>query len=225
MVDLRADSDLRPKPERGRSHPHPVKPVAHRMHSRRVGLLRVALPATALVLLVLLGLWPQLRGNDERFQLGFAKLTPNAVENLSMINARYQGVDKRNNPFAVTADRGVEEDPQNGVVVLDNPKADFVTQGGAGVYIEAKLGTYYQQEQWLDLEGDVNLYHDQGYELHTQRARINLKDSTAEGHDPVTGNGPQGRLNGKGFRILDEGRQIIVTGQAGMSLKGAGRKK
>ena len=225
-MDLRADSDMRPKaaPYK-RAHPHPVKPVAHRAHSRRVGILRVALPATALVLLVLLGLWPQLRGSDDRFQVGFANLKPDAVENLSMVNARYQGIDKRNNPFAVTADKGTEEDPKNGVVVLDNPKADFVTQSGAGVYIEARLGTYYQHEQWLDLEGDVNLYHDQGYELHTQRARINLKDSSAEGHDLVTGKGPQGRLDGKGFRITDEGRKIVVTGQSGMTLKKAGQKK
>ena len=224
-MDLRADTDIRPPTAHTRGHPHPVKPAAHRRHSRRVGVLRVVLPASALVLLVLLGLWPSLRGIDERFQVGFATLAPTAVENLSMVNARYHGVDKRNNPFTVTADRGTEEDPKNGVMVLDNPKADFVTQSGAGVYIEARLGTYYQLEQWLDLEGDVSLYHDQGYEMHTQRARINLKDATAEGHDPVTGKGPQGRLDGKGFRISDEGRKIAVTGQSGMSLKGAGTKK
>lgn len=224
-MDLRADSDLRPASVSKRVRPHPVKPVAHRRHSRRVSVLRVVLPASALVLLVSLGLWPAMRGGDDRFQVGFATLAPTAVENLSMVNARYQGVDRHNKPFTVTADQGVEEDPKNGVVVLDNPKADFVTQSGAGVYVEARLGTYYQQEQWLDLEGDINLYHDQGYELHTQRARINLKDSTAEGHDPVTGKGPQGRIDGQGFRLSDEGRRIVVTGQSGMSLKGAGKKK
>lgn len=224
-MDLRADSELRPSSRPGRPHPHPVKPVAHRRHSRRVGVLKVVLPASALVLLVVLGLWPSLRGDDDRFQVGFADLTPTAVENLSMVNARYHGVDKRNNPFAVTAERGTEEDPKNGVVVLDNPKADFITQGGAGVYVEARLGTYYQQEQWLDLEGDVNLFHDQGYELHTQRARVHLKDGTAEGSDPVNGRGPQGRLDGQGFQISDQGRKIVVKGQSGMSLKGAGKTK
>lgn len=223
-MDLRADSDLGPPRSTKRPKPHPAHGMG-RGHSRRVGVLRVVLPATALVLLVALGVWPYLHSSDDRFQVGFANLSPAAVENLSMVNARYHGIDKRNKPFTVTADQGTEEDPKNGVVVLDNPKADFVTQSGAGVYVEAKLGTFYQTEQWLDLEGDVNLYHDQGYEMHTQRARIDLKNGTAEGHDPVTGRGPQGNLAGKGFRILDQGRRIVVTGQSGVNLKGAGRKK
>lgn len=224
-MDLHADTPVPPSSGRKRNHPHPVGASSHRVHSRRVGVLKVVLPASALVLLVVLGLWPYMRANDDRFQVGFANLAPTAVENLSMVNARYHGIDKHNKPFTITSDLGTEEDPKNGVVVLDNPKADFVTQSGAGVYVEAKLGTYYQTEQWLDLEGDVNLFHDQGYEMHTQKARINLKDSTAEGHDPVTGRGPQGRIDGKGFRILDEGRKIIITGQSGVHLKGTGRKK
>ncbi|MBI2242214.1 MAG: LPS export ABC transporter periplasmic protein LptC [Magnetospirillum gryphiswaldense] len=231
VMDLRADTELRPTPapKRGggllRRKAHPVRSTASHRHSRRVAMLRVVLPASALVLLVLLVIWPSLKPMEKGFQLGFADLAPTSVENLSMVNAHFHGIDKRNNPFAVTADRGTEEDPKNGVMVLDNPKADFVTQSGAGVYIEAKLGTYYQQEQWLDLEGDVNLYHDQGYEMHTQRARVNLKDSSAEGHDPVTGKGPQGRLDGQGFRLSDEGKKIVITGQSGMTLKGAGKKK
>ena len=219
-MGLHSDKQMPP----GRRRPHPVG-AGRSPHSRRIGLLRVALPATALGLVVLLGLWPYLRGSDTRFQLGYASLTPTAVENLSMVNARFHGIDRHNRPFAITADRGTEEDAANSVVVLDSPKADFVTESGAGVYVEAKLGTYYQKEQWLDLEGDINLFHDQGYELHTQRARIDLKAATAEGHEPITGIGPQGRLEGNGFRLLDGGRRIIILGRSGMSLKGAGKKK
>lgn len=218
-MELHADAASRPVASQAR---HPLRPSAggHGRHSRFVGLLRVVLPALALVLLAVVAVWPYLARQDEGFRVGFAQLAPSAVETLSMQNARYHGLDKSNRPFTLTSDRGVEEDQEHGVVVLDNPKADFVTNSGASVYVEAKLGTFYQQEQLLVLEGEVSLYHDQGYEMHTERARVNLRDSTAEGNDPVTGQGPQGRINGTGFRLLDQGRRIMVTGQSQAVLSG-----
>lgn len=234
-MSLRADQDLRP-PTSGRRKPafprlrrkpdHPARAGNHHhRYSRFVGIMKVLLPSLAVVLLGLVLVWPKLSLDDDRFRIGFAALTPDAVNTLAMVNARYYGVDKNNRPFTVTADSAVEEDPKAGIIVLDKPKADFATRDGHGVYVEAVRGFYHQKEQLLELEGQVALFHDEGYELHTEEAAIDLGAGTAEGTRAVTGNGPQGRIDGQGFRIVEKGRQILVTGRSMLQLQGAGGKK
>lgn len=186
--------------------------------------MKVLLPSLAVVLLGLVVAWPRLTSDEDRFQVGFASLAPQAVENLQMVNARYYGIDGRNRPFTVTADLATEQAPRSNLIELTNPKADFATREGSGVYVEALRGYYNQKEQVLDLEGEVSMFHDEGYELHTETARIHLATSLAEGHTPVTGNGPQGKINGQGFRIVDKGKQIMVLGRSGLNLKGAKSK-
>lgn len=208
------------KPGRRERHAHVS---IHRRYSRFVGFLKILLPAVAAVLLGLIVAWPRLTGTEDRFHIGFADIGPDAVESLSMVNARYFGVDERNRPFTVTADVATEESP-SGIILLEAPKADFTTKEGANIYVEARQGFYHQKEQLLDLVGEVNLYHDNGYELHTEEAQIDLAHSTARGEAPVTGQGPQGDLNGEGFEIKEGGKQVIVTGRSSLMLQGAKSK-
>lgn len=209
------------KPSRSGDRPeHPVRMSAHRRYSRFVGVLKIVLPMAALMLLGLILVWPRLSGLEDRFQIGFANIGPDAVESLSMVNARYFGIDEQNRPFTVTADVATEERPKD-VILLEAPKADFTTKSGANVYVEARQGFYHQKTQLLDLVGDVALFHDQGYELHTQEAQVDLARSGARGEAPVTGHGPQGALQGEGFEIRDGGAQVLVTGRSTLQLKGA----
>lgn len=228
-MSLHADADLRPPrpPRPARRRPraaHPAQAGGHHRYSRFVGTMRLVLPSLAVVLLGLVLAWPRLTANDDKFKIGFAQLSPNSVENLSMVNARFFGINRRNQPFTLTADVATEDEPGSGLIVLDQPKADFLSPSGKGIYVESRRGFYNQKTQLLDLEGEVNLYHEDGYEMHTEKARVDLKASTAEGHVPVTGHGPQGRIDGEGFRILEKGAQVVVTGRSSMNLKGAGSK-
>lgn len=235
-MSLHADSDLRPPsssppPPSGRGPrrrlrraDHPVKSGGHHRYSRMVGTLRLVLPAIAAILLGLVVAWPRLTSNDDKFQIGFSQLSPTSVENLSMVNARFYGLNRRNQPFTLTADVATEDEPGSGLIVLDQPKGDFLTSGGKGVYVEARRGFYQQKQQTLDLEGEVNLYHEDGYELHTEKARVDLKTSDVVGNVPVQGRGPQGLIDGSGFRIREKGARVEVTGKSQMNLKGAGSK-
>lgn len=226
-MSLHADSDLRPSPpprRRFRRVAHPIQKAGHHRYSRMVGMLKLVLPGLAAVLLGLVIAWPRLTANDDRFQIGFAQLSPSEVESLSMVNARFFGLNRRNQPFNLTADVATEDSPGAGLIVLDQPKGDFLTSGGKGVYVEARRGFFQQKLQVLDLEGEVNLYHEDGYELHTEKARIDLKTSDVVGTVPVQGQGPQGRIDGTGFRIREKGAKVEVTGRSKMNFKGAGSK-
>jgi lipopolysaccharide export system protein LptC len=198
--------------------------ATHRSYSRFVRVMKMVLPALAVVLLGLVVAWPRLHLDDDRFRVGFAGISAKSVQNLAMVNARYFGVDKNNKPFTVTADRAEQAEGKPDEINLDQPKADFTSRDGAGVFLGADRGNYHQKAQLLDLANNVSLYHEKGYELHTEQAQVNLGDNTAWGDHPVQGQGPQGRLQGEGFRIRDRGGDVLITGRSNLTVRGASAK-
>ncbi len=94
------------------------------------------------------------------------------IDTLSVRNPRYYGTDEKNLPFTITADVATQLDPSNIVVTLEKPVADLVRADGEGIVIDADIGFYRQHDDTLDLLGHVDLYRDDGYELHTASARI-----------------------------------------------------
>ena len=193
-------------------------------YTRFVQIMKVALPALAILITFVVVVWAKLAASTDGFRIGYAAITPDQVKNLRMSNARFFGVDSSNNPYSVTADSGAQRSDNADVIDMENPKADFVSHGGATIFISADHGVFHQQSQMLDLQGNVSLYHESGYELHTQLAHINLKTNSAEGDQPIDGHGPQGRLDGQGFKMLDRGERIVVQGRSKVNLSGAHTK-
>ncbi len=209
-------------PIRRRLHAPQTGPFAR--YSRFVGIMKVLLPSMAALLLGLVVVWPKLAFDDKRFQIGFAKLSSKAVESLAMQNARYFGLDESNRPFAVTSEQAVQEPGNSDLIHLQAPKADFTSTSGANIVVDGATGLYHQAAKTLDLSGGVNLFHDSGYELHTPTATIDLAHNSALGTDPVEGFGPQGRIESMGFALAGMGKEIIFTGKAHLSLRGASPK-
>ena len=114
----------------------------------------------------------------------------------------------------MTAPLAIQDNPQADEIELTNPKTDITLEDGSWLALTADRGRYFQSRQILDLFGMVNLFHDSGYEFQSTRAHIDLVAGTAEGDQPITGQGPFGELTAEGFRILDKGRTIHFTGKA-----------
>ena len=188
-------------------------------YTRFVQVMKIALPAMALILMSIVVIWAKLAAQTDGFRIGYAAITQDSVKNLRMLNARYFGVDSNNKPYSVTADSGTQRPDDPDMIDLVAPKADFVSHSGATVIINADKGILHQHAQILDLLENVSLYHDSGYELHTQIAHVNLKANTADGESPVEGHGPQGAINGSGFKLLEKGERILVTGRSTLSLQ------
>lgn len=189
-----------------------------RWYSRFVGAMKVVLPLIALLLIGLVVLWPHLKTEDLKFRIGFAALNLTDSGDPAMINPRYVGIDKDDQPYAVTADlaRRVSED--GGRVELEMPKADITLEDGTWMVLTAQTGLYDRDQKTLDLEGNVNLYHDAGYEFLTSAAKIDLVKSIAYGDQPVQGHGPFGELTAQGFRMTDKGETINFTGSSRLVL-------
>jgi lipopolysaccharide export system protein LptC len=187
-------------------------------YTRFVGMMKILLPSVAALLMGIVVIWPQISGRDERFRVSFSALSAKEVDALTMLNARFFGTDDRNQPFSVTADSATEASKGALAVELEAPKADLMANDGTWLALGADSGVYSRPSNTLDLIGNVNLYHDKGYELHTSSARADLKLGTAAGDDPVKGQGPFGTLESQGFRLYDRGSRINFLGKAKLVL-------
>lgn len=188
-------------------------------YSHLVSLLKIVLPSVAIGLVAIILLWPQLNPIDQRFRLKPVAVSMEDLENLRMMNPRYVGSDAQNQPYVITADQALQVSGDSNATDLVNPKGDITLNSGVWLSLTANEGTYRKQEQALDLEGKVNLFHDGGYEILTERAHIDLARNSAEGNDPVTGQGPDTELSGEGFRVYDRGQRVLVTGQSRLLIR------
>ncbi len=209
---------VKPGSRSRRRSPHYLAPRARaqqpKWYSRFVQMMKFLLPALAMLLIILILVWPYLKTEDIRFRISFAALTADQTEDPSMVNPRYLGIDDDNQSFAITADLARKLAQGSMSVELEMPKADITLEDGSWLVVTAENGIYQRAEQTLNLTGSVNLFHDSGYEFRTSKARVDLQKGIAEGTAPVRGQGPFGDLQGEGFRLIDKGRTIIFTGKS-----------
>ncbi len=187
-------------------------------YSQFVGLAKRILPGIAVILLLLVAVWPRLQEALEHVRFTAPRLDLREAQDLSMVEARYTGVDRQQRPFVVTADVARQNPSANDVVALEKPKGNMTTAGGGWFQVTARTGVYQPQAQLLDLFGDVQLFQDKGNEFRSDSAHIDMANGTAEGHQPIEGEGPFGHATGQGFRVLDRGDTIIFTGRSHLEL-------
>ena len=176
--------------------------------------MRIVLPLVAAAIVVLVVAWPQLTEKPQRFALGVSKYSATDNGSQQIINALFRGTDAKNRPFTVTADTASQVKNSPDVIDLDFPKADITLQDNTWLALSAETGRYTRKLEVLNLRGTVSLFHDTGYELRTSAANVNMNDGTAFGNASVSGQGPFGTLKSSGFRILDNGKRIIFSGQS-----------
>lgn len=201
----------------GRPRPPPRRRVGAR-YSRFVGLMKLVLPALAGVLVLMIIVWPQFKEEPEGFKLAPSKGGLEATGEHKLVNARYAGTDRRDNPFTITAQTLAQRDSDAEMVELRRPTADIFLDAGSWVAVTAPMGTYRKNAQILRLTGGVDLFHDEGYEFHTQVAVVDLAAGIASGDQPVRGHGPFGMLQSSGFRILDGGQRVQFRGRSRLLL-------
>lgn len=183
-------------------------------YSRFVAVTKLALPLMAAALLALVWAWPHLRATDLRFRIGLSDLATREGADPNMLNPRYVGTDNDRQPFALTSDVARVSAADRMKIDLEQPKGDMTLTDGTWLLLTAETGVYARADKTLDLAGAVNLFHDSGYEIRTDKAFVDLDRGAAEGRTPVRGQGPFGDLRSEGFRLVDKGKVIYFTGKA-----------
>lgn len=189
-----------------------------RRYSLFIRRMRLLLPLLAIVILAALIVWPQdseniiatPEENKEQYQ---------SVRKNELLNPRFESMDKKNQPFTVTANRAIQSDADQDLLTLKSPSGDMLLNSNHRIAIEAENGLYHQRDNTLLLKGSVRLSHDEGYEMTMPELFVHMGENTAKSLYPVRGNGPQGTLEAQGLMANRNENRIVFTGPARLVLK------
>jgi lipopolysaccharide export system protein LptC len=182
-------------------------------YTRLVRSLRIVLPVIGLLAVAIVILWPKIRAEFNR-----PTVTSQEERQAKMVNGRYVGSDSHGRPYTVTYD-SAQQPPDGGPVDMVNPTAELTLRNGHWVAVRAEHGRYDQAGGLLDLSGHVEVFHDDGYDFTTERAHVEFAKNLIWGDRAVEGSGPKGEVQGRGFRIVNNGESIVFTGAARILLR------
>jgi lipopolysaccharide export system protein LptC len=195
----------------------PVR-LAGRTYTRFVSVMKWVLPALALSMAGLVVAWPELQeapiptrsaAPDEEMEAG------------QMASPRFAGLDSENRPYSVTGSSAYPHPEREGIMVIERPEAEITVESGAWLALIAERGLLDNEDGHIRLEGEVNLFRDDGYTFATDEVEIDLHGRSARGDEPVSAHGPSGEIAASGFRIVEGGRSVSFTGPTRMVMRGA----
>lgn len=143
------------------------------------------------------------------------------IENdLTMVKPRLAGADTKGNPFVITADSAVQDAQNPKKASLKNLEADLTFDNANWINARARTGMVDMNTGQLELSGGIDVFTATGYELHSNSASANLKQNIIHGHEPVTGQGPDGTLRADEFHADRTTNILTLNGHVHMTLTG-----
>jgi lipopolysaccharide export system protein LptC len=188
--------------------PRQKRPLNITKYTRRITWLRWGLPVGALLILMALVVWPMLDKSKIK------AIAVGAIPDLVIKNLRLTGLDSKNEPYSLLAVKTTRPGGLKNIYDLDKPEGEITLANGTWVAGKAQYGRYDQDTHKLWLGGDVQLFQDKGNQFTTDEAQVDLTDNHAWGEKPVLIQGAFGEIRGQGFRMLDSGKVMVVTGPA-----------
>ncbi len=188
-------------------------------YSNFVRIMRFALPmaAVAMVVVVFMG-----SGIEEPVVSPIERTIKDAVEPViaknELLNPKFESADKKKQPYKITADRALQGETNKDLIMLDKPVGLITMEDGIKVTMRSETGAYRQDTERFFLQGDVHLQHEQGYELKSEEAHVDLQKNYAWSEKDVRGEGPDLSIDAKGVRADGETGEIIFTGPATLVL-------
>jgi lipopolysaccharide export system protein LptC len=180
--------------------------------SRFVGWMKFGLPAAALTAGILVVAWPDIAQRDRSLPIAVAEPRPGEDDSLRMANPRYIGTDEHNRPYIITADTATVDRVDRRRLNLQNLQADMTLEDNRWISVSAPQGIYQQDRQHLTLAGPIEVYSDEGYELHAVTAQLDIQAGTAASDQPVRGHGPVGAITANNFRVDRKAQRLEFGG-------------
>lgn len=174
-----------------------------------VQILKYGLIGLSLVMIALLFLWPQWQSQIGGTALEAIDLE-NAPKDSTMLNATF--VSGGNRPFNARAEKVVQDSETPSMVHLHTLEGDASLPNGAWMFVSAATGAFDRNSQKLSLTGDVSLLADNGYEVHTEQATLDLRAGEISDAGPIIGQGPLGSLEAQQFRVDQKGDRLFFSG-------------
>ena len=191
-----------------------------RRHSRTVRILRIAVPASVGLVLVIVMLITYL--NPLRM---LAKLPIN-LDNLvvsgtkvTMEQPRLSGFTSDARAYELTADTAAQDMTKPDIVELRNIRAKVEMQDKSSMELRAITGVYDAKGEMLKLDRNIEINSSTGYQGRLREALIDIRKGNVVSEQPVEVKMLQGTLNANRLDILDSGDLVRFHGGVVMDMK------
>ncbi len=188
-------------------------------YTQFVGVMKRALLVAAFAVIAAVLAYFVVARQPGRIAAGYEQMT--RVENdLAMVKPRLSGQDIKGNPFVITADTAIQDAKNPKRARLIKVAADM-SQGADGwINADAANGVVDMKAGSLELNGGINVFSEQGYELHTASAFFDLNRGVLQGREEVTGQGPSGSFRADQFQFDRNSKILTLTGRVSMTIVG-----
>jgi lipopolysaccharide export system protein LptC len=188
-------------------------------YSRFVTVMKRVLPVSAAVLILAIIAYSLVPRQSDKLKLTSERV--GTIDNdLAMIKPRLTGTDHKGHPFVITADMAIQDGANTKRATLKNVQADLTMDANRWLNATAVRGFVDMDKGTLALSDGIAVFSDDGYEIHTARADVDLKKGILIGPSPVTGHGPSGTLSADTFELDRKTQQMVLNGHVRMTLNG-----
>ena len=191
-------------------------------YSNFVRFMRLALPVAAMVVVAILFIRA---GMNEKLAIladdnnSGMNNDQNIMKN-ELLNPRFESMDKKQQPYNITADRAVQGEKNKDLIMLESPVGIMTMEDGVIVKVRSDTGAYRQDTERFFLRGGVHIEHSGGYSLKTHEAHIDMKKNFAWSDYDIIGRGPEFSIDAKGVSASGKDNIIIFTGPTKLVLGG-----
>lgn len=196
-----------------------MRPSISYAHSQFIRMMKLFLPILALGIIA--ALFIQTSGDQDSAQIIEREeeaARPSFGQN-ELINPRFESMDDKRQPYTITAERAIQGEEEDNLILLEKPLADMLLNNGRWVAIESQKGAYRQDTGRLLLTGKVKIYHDAGYQILTEELNVDLENSTALSEVDIKAQGPAGTLDAKGVRADNVNGKVTFNGPITLVIK------
>ncbi|MDJ1158781.1 LPS export ABC transporter periplasmic protein LptC [Chelatococcus sp. SYSU_G07232] len=201
-----------PRPPGRAGAEHAAAYAAARRHSARVRFLKRAIPIGAVVAIVavlVVGLFDPF-GRLQGVTLGPVSLSGTKV---TMEQPRLSGFRKDAQPYEVTAVSASQDVRKPTIVELKELKARVALDQKGFAHLQAATGVYDTQKEQLELQRNVLVRTDSGYDARLQSASVDFKAGTVVSNEPVRVEIKGGTIEAESLQVSDNGKRIAFIGR------------
>lgn len=154
-------------------------------------------------------------GQGDQIEIEVQAVNISEAGTLSLVGARYSGKTESGSRFNITAQEAVENQPEDGKVLLMQPDGFILQSDGSRMNLQATQAIYEETTGMLDLEGDVQITQSKhNLTLRATSLLAALDDGNIISQNPVELVGPNILVTGEGLAANEAQDLIVFTGKS-----------
>ena len=168
-----------------------------------------------LVLIIINNRQNQIKVVGEKFS--YSEKIDGAI-NQVLVQPIFMGLNKKEQPFKVTASKATRFKEESNTFYLENPVGEILIDNDK-YFLSGNNGIYDKNIQELKINGDVKFNNNLDLKFSTTEVFFDFKDQVLFGEKAVSGYRNNSKIDSEGIKILNKENKIIFTGKTKLLLE------